>query len=124
MARKYLPINLGRTINAETTLIVTRYILDHDSNPLPQANIDTLVYTLYERSTGTVINARQDVDGLPLVDAAGLLTLELLPADTVMVTDTPEEIHVILIEWTYNGGTRSGKGELIFKARAVTQGTP
>lgn len=124
MPRKYLPINLGLTVNEETTLVVTRYILDHNSNPIPNASLTTLVYTLYERSTGAVINARQDVDAKANVDAAGLLTLELQPADLVMPTDNPEEIHVILIEWTYEAGARSGKGELVFKVRAVTQGTP
>ena len=113
------PIDLGDSVNQGTTYVITREILDTNDTPIPQANLTTLVLTLYERTGSGILNARDHVDVKSMVDAAGLLTLELTPADNVMLTGGAEEFHVVLLEWTYNGGSRRGSGELVFRVRRV-----
>ena len=84
---------------------------------IAKAALLTVAATLYDESTGTVINTRNAQDILDAnggsVDDSGNLTLRLDPADNVLVGSPAVgsyERHVLRIAWTWNDGvaTRTG----------------
>lgn len=82
---------------------------------------DTLTLLLYDVATSGVINSRnrvsiRDANGGTL-SATGLLTLQLDPADTVIVGTNnsaagAKERHIALLEWTWGGGAKAGNHEI------------
>lgn len=89
---------------------------------------ETLTLTLYDVATGTIINNRnhvsiRDANG-GTVSIDGLLTLQLDPADTVIVTPaSSQERHIALLEWTWSGGTKTGRYELEMLVNNLAQVT-
>jgi len=75
--------------------------------------------TLYALVSGLpIINGRNDADILSTIDAGGLWTITLTPADNAMVgSDAGLEQHRILLEWTYGAGAKAGKHEIDFPVR-------
>lgn len=102
-----LPDNLVRTdkvINEGTTAIVTMVFQDDQQNSVIP---NSAVYTLYDKSSGAIINARNAI-AVPTSGATG--TIELTPADNAILDDGKAlEEHRIYVKYTYNGtGTRTG----------------
>jgi|WetSurMetagenome_2_1015567.scaffolds.fasta_scaffold113017_2 hypothetical protein len=105
----------------KATLPLGATITDLDGvTPLPNADtvLTTLTMTLYEASTGVVINtclARSllNVNG-GVVTAAGALTFQLAIADMACVTSAARELHIALLEWTWGSPAKSGKHEIAF----------
>jgi hypothetical protein len=65
----------------------------------------TLLLTLYDKNTGTVINSRSASDVLSSVDASGALALQLHPLDNVILDATRNtEKHRALLYWTWGSG--------------------
>lgn len=90
-----------------TTAKYTATVQDEAGAAIPGASLTTLTFTLYDKSTGTIINSRDHVDVKSMVDVAGLLTLELKPADNVILDDSlGYEHHVALFEFTYGDDNR------------------
>ncbi len=91
--------------------------------PVPLANLDTLTLTLFLEETGAIINSRLASDilgtgGGTVHATTGVLTLVLAPLDMVTVdTDETFEMHVALIEWTYDGTGQAGGQEIAFRVR-------
>jgi hypothetical protein len=116
MALRQPDIRLG-PYPEKTTRIVTATVKDETGAVIPGSSLTTMTYTLYDEDTVTavglgIINSRDDVNCKPSVSEAGVLTLELLPNDMVIVTSTKdEERHRLLLEWTYSGGTKRGSYE-------------
>lgn len=103
------PDNLVRTdklINEGTTAIVICVFQD-DQTPANPVVPNSAVYTLYDKSTGAIINSRNAV-AVPTSGATG--TIELTPADNVILDDGKSlEEHRLYVKYTYNGtGTRTG----------------
>lgn len=98
-------------IAQKATALLEFDFLDHAGVPLG-VNPDTVDLTLCDKVTGRVINDRQTVDVLSFV-TAGKMSFKLLEADTILVnTAKNREVHIALLEWTWNSGQRSGKGQI------------
>lgn len=96
-------------------------------SPVPAADMDTIRLTLYVRATGATINSRDGQDvlnaGIGTYHAtSGLLTLALTTTDTQIVSaEARREVHVALVEFTYNGGAGSGKHEVVYTVANLAQ---
>jgi hypothetical protein len=95
-----------------TTRVVTCTVRDENAAAIPGASLTSIVYTLYSEHTLAILNSRADVDCKPNVDANGVLTLQLTPADMGMEDTTrQQERHRLLIEWVYSTG-KEGRAEI------------
>ena len=90
------------------------------------ATLTAITLTLYDDSTGTIINSRTDQNVLNqnnVTFSGSTLTWTLQPADNVIVTTgvrtNSYEKHVALFEYTYDSGNKSGKHELEFSVRQL-----
>jgi hypothetical protein len=113
MARLRDPDTSHGPFPEKTTRVITATVKDENNVAIPGASLTTMTWTLYAEQSATlaIINSRTTVDCKPNVDANGLLTLTLLPADMVILDDTLIlERHRILFEWTYSAG-KAGKHE-------------
>ena len=90
--------------------------------PVPLASINAITLTLFVEKTGAIINERDDSDiknlnGGTVHATSGLLTLLLDPDDmATLVTDRRFEMHIALIEWTYDS-TQEGGQEIAFRVQ-------
>jgi len=103
------------------TATITGTIKDTSTPPvaIPAASLATVTLTLYNKSSGTVLNGRSETniknanDGT--VDSNGLLALTLTPADNALEAQSgSKETHVAQITWTYNGGASTGRALVEF----------
>jgi hypothetical protein len=79
----------------------------------------TMVYTIYDNATRTIINSRDSVDCLSSVDASGNLSMLLARADHVLAVPSNEsEEHTINFKWTYNAGVDAGVADLVYIVEA------
>lgn len=82
---------------------------------LAPGDLDTLVLTIYEEDTGTVVNSVTTVNikntGRGALDSSGNLVLTLLPADNQCITTKGREVHILLVEWTYAATVKAGRHE-------------
>ena len=122
------PREIVQEIYAEKkTAKITATLKDEDGLALALANVDTLVLTLYEEATGTIINSRSGSDikntgGGTLDATSGAFTLTLAPDDMAIIqTDRNKEWHVALIEWTYNSGADGGGKEIAFQVQNLVK---
>ncbi len=108
-------------IAERTTALITAVIKDELDQLIPGSALTALALTLYALDLDrTIINSRDEQDILGVnggaVDGSGNLSLELAPEDNEIVDDSIEvEEHVLLFEFTYGGGTKFGKQELLLK---------
>lgn len=98
-----------------------------------KANLITLKFTLFDLTTSSVVNSRNDQSVIDAnqgaVDTAGVLTMRLGPLDTVIVGTNAagsKQVRCVQLNWTFNDGVavRTGKsdptGFEIQKLAAVT----
>ena len=109
-------VNLGKTFAAGSTVVYTAQLVDANSVFLNGASIETLTLSLLDTQTGEIINSLDRVDvlnvGQGTVGPTGLVTISLLPADT-LITDMPQAQQVqrsIVLEWTYSQGQAVSTG--------------
>lgn len=103
---------------------------------VPAISLDTITGTLYDLATGQILNGFEDVDLLSdaraSIDASGNLVVILEPADSPIVDaastvnlapkkSVPGEKHLLLITFTWNGGTRTGRHEWLFQVVNLTK---
>ena len=102
-------------------------ILDEAGTAIPDADLDTLVLTFYNRADEAIINSRDAQNVLnanQVVVVAGVVTWSMLTLDTIIVDDTlVHEYHVALWEWTYSPATPtlSGKHETRLRTRNLVR---
>lgn len=95
--------------------------------PLALTDVQTLTLTLYDLSSGTIINSINHVDikntGRGTYAATtGKLTISFHSADTPIVSATLDlERHVALIEAIYNAGIDRLEHEVEFTVRNLTR---
>lgn len=112
-------------INEKATGRYTATVVGNDGvTPLPGPTLSTLVLTLYvTKADGTDTLIRDHQNGLNLnnvtIDASGLVTWLVQPADTTLVEAIPFEQHHALFEWTWPTGV--GKHEVILVVRNLRQ---
>lgn len=97
-------IRPDKVVNEKTTAIVVIQFVDDAGAPVNPASAN---WTLYDAASGAAINGRTAVT---LVTTGATGTIELTPADNVMVDPTKNiEEHRVYVAFTYLGsGTRSG----------------
>jgi hypothetical protein len=106
-----------------TSFRYTANLTKEDGTPLTAAQLTTLTLTLYAMdATLTIINSVSDQNILNAdrgtVDANGLLTIILTPADNqVLNTTLTVEYHIMLIEATYASGTKASRHEVRLAVR-------
>ncbi len=110
-------------IDEDTTPEYQVTLLDFDGVAIPDLDLDTLVLTLCDEKTGTIINSRDAQDVLNMNNVtvvAGLVTWNLQAVDTAMHdSDREAEIRVALWEWTYSPASETlrGKHETVIRLR-------
>lgn len=120
------PTDLG-TINEGMSLYLTGSLQDHAGVVIPSAGVSTLKLWVTDEATGAVINGRSGVsilntNGGTLHATSGAWTLLLRSADAPIVTPgTGYERHLVLVEWTYNGGADKGSKEMVVTVRNLSQ---
>lgn len=98
---------------------ITGVIRDDAKIGIPGGSLTTLILTLYDELSGTLLGSRpagQDILGTNggSVDGSGNFALQLTSADMAIVDSIrPEEVHIALVEWTYGAGL-GGKKEIEF----------
>ena len=76
---------------------------------IPGSSIATAYFSLYDYATRAVINERDRVDVRADITEAGVLTIDLEPADNAIVGGggDNEELHIALIDCTMVAGSRT-----------------
>jgi hypothetical protein len=95
----------------DTTGRITATILKDDGTALAGSVVTALTLTIRNRdASNTVINGRNESALTPVatyLSEAGALTIDLLPADNVLIDSTKyEEVHRVIVKWTYTGGAK------------------
>lgn len=89
-----------------STAALSLQLTDEGGEALDRDRIASLTLTLYDEDSEAVINEREDQSILNAnggsVDASGLLTLTLDPADNpILATGKEQERHVALLTWEW-----------------------
>lgn len=97
-----------------TTFRISEDLVDEGGILVPKASIDSVVATLFTTKDQGIINGRngQSVkdDNNGIVSTAGALTLNLTPADNVIIDDNLKvESHELLLTWIYDTGNKTQK---------------
>jgi hypothetical protein len=101
-------------------------IKDEDEVAIPAASLGTLTLMLYDQitelaspgSTAAIINSRNRQSVLNAnggtVDASGNMVMTFTPADNeIRHTSRSSERHVALFEYSYAGGLKAGKEQVL-----------
>jgi hypothetical protein len=121
----------------KSTCRITGALVDEAGAALSASQLTTLTLTLYALiETLPVINTNTDKNiknaNQGTIDADGIFTLTLAPADNAIMSgvDSAEttgainEWHRALIKWTWAGGAKAGMYEIDFKVRNVSKVVP
>lgn len=105
---------------AERTTPVITFTVKGDGVAIPGANLTTFTLTLYKLGDLTaILNGRNKQDVLNVngvtVDGAGKGQYIMAAADNAVLGTDDDEQHVALFEWTWAGGTRAGKHEIVLR---------
>jgi hypothetical protein len=109
----------------EVTAEISWTFSDPDGNPIQNPALLTATITLYDVDSDTIINNRSDQDILGLDKTGnnnveivnGVATWYLQSDDNILITTHAAfELHIALIEWTWNpgdgNGVRQGRQEI------------
>jgi len=104
----------------QQTALLTGLLRDEAGVALGPADLTTLTLHLYDKGSGQIINARENINILNAnggtLDAAGNLTIQLDPADNALIDATQAaEDHILQVRWKYNGGAKAGAAEIQFR---------
>jgi hypothetical protein len=107
-----------------TTCLITGSLVDEAGSPLGSSQLQAFTLTLYAVVSGLpIINSRNATNilnaGPGTIDAGGLWTITLTPADNDIVSAAApvDETHRLLLEWTYGAGAKAGKHEIEIRVR-------
>lgn len=110
-----------------TSSITGLLVAEDGATPIPGSTLTTLTATLYvDNAAQDIINSRNNQDILGVnggsVDEFGILTLTLGPDDNPIVDDALQvERHVLLLQWTWALGAKSGKAQVIITVRNLAK---
>jgi len=118
----------GGPFAAGASLVYTATLRDASGSLIPGSALDSLTLTLSTTATGAVVNGvyRTDIlnnGGRGTVDEDGLLTITLLPADTLL-PGAPVGTRAqrsMVIDWTFNDGGYTGRHEARLTFVALTE---
>jgi hypothetical protein len=116
-------IVLPDIVAEKSTCRITGALVDEAGVALGSSQLSTLTLTLYALiDTLPIINTNTDKNILNAnqgtIDAGGLFTLTLAPADNVIIaTGQTDETHRALLKWTWAAGAKAGLLEIDFRVR-------
>lgn len=93
--------------------------------PVPASDLATLVLSIRDTETGTIINGVDHVDILNAdrgkVDGNGLLEISVETGDTALATGVTKATRSLIIEWTWGTGIgRKGRHQVDFPIIALS----
>lgn len=103
------PTALG-PINEHSSARVQFTVKDQAAVAIPAADLNAFTLTLYDVATGEILNGRDNQNVLNAngvtVDAAGLVTWLMQPADNAVLNQerTTVETHIALFTFTWDEG--------------------
>lgn len=114
------------TVHENSTVKIAATICDENGAAIAASSLTTLTLTLYDKTSGTVINSRDGQNVLNTnnvtVSSAGTLVWTMQPADNVIigtVADGQTETHVALWEWTWASGAKGSNHEQEIKVEQI-----
>lgn len=118
---EYVTIQAGESANLTGTL--------KDATGATLLSVSTFTLTLYDNTTGAIINSRKDQDVNNAnggTVTSGVYTVELDASDTAAVGDIAEnkdQVRVARLKFTYNDGdsVRTGIEEFTFKVERLKE---
>lgn len=100
------------TIYIDTTGRISGTIKKDDGTALAGTSITALTITIRNRdSAKTIVNGKNETALTPAtsVDANGVIGIDLVPADNVLIDSSKaEETHRVILKFTYNAGVDKG----------------
>jgi hypothetical protein len=109
----------GGPFPAGSTAVYTAQLLDAYGNPIPGSALTSLTLTIVDTLSGAVVNGVQQQNILNtdrgVIDQQGNLTLSLEAGD--MTITNPSALRIqrsLVLDWTYNGGSSSGRHQANF----------
>lgn len=116
-----MPIDTQTTVFEGSTCQITATLQDEAGDAIASNDLTTLTLTLYDKKTGAVINSVSDTNilntGRGSVNGSGVLTLTLTPDDNPIVGSSHGagniELHIAMLKWTWNEGTKAGHAEIL-----------
>lgn len=110
-------------VNEKSTFLWTGTLKNENGVALGPSDLVTLICTLYDEDTGTIINSRNqqnilNLNNFTLTTASSAnISWDSPMADQLIVDDTKEtEVHIAKIEWTFgSGGAFGGKKEIAIR---------
>jgi hypothetical protein len=109
----------ARTIFADgkpagTTIVYKAQVVDENKVPIAAASLGSMTLSLIDAASKAIVNSVNKAPilnaGRGTVDAGGNLQLTLTPADTaLLVASDDQEIRTLVIDWTYSGGSKTGR---------------
>ena len=98
-------------------------LIDHNGSAISGNDLNSLKLTLYDKSTGTILNSRSKQNVLNgnnvTVNSTGYLVWSLSAADNAIVSNPSGELHAALFEWEWGIPTKSGKKEVLISVTAL-----
>lgn len=115
-----------RLIPEKSSAKLTGIIRDESGVAVPGASLTTWVLTIYDLETQAIINTVDHVNilnvGRGTVDGSGNFSVQFEPNDNPIITVSKTiERHVWLFEWTYQGGTRIGRQEMLVNVQNLSK---
>jgi len=108
-----MALNTSKVVTEDSTAVYEATLTDEDKVQIPKSLMNTLVLTLHDIKSGSIINSRngQNVFDLNNVTIAtdGKITWIIQAVDNIIVAtvDLPAfEVHKALFELTWNSSTR------------------
>ena len=109
---------------------LTITLTDTTGGTIDASTVSTLVFTLFDKHTGVVLNSRNEVSikttagstshsNGGTVSAGGIVTLRIDAADNAMKGSGPRETHVARVKFTWSDGQTIRTG-ITDKAFSVT----
>lgn len=109
------------------SLNVTGQLVDFAGDPILKAGLSTLLMTLFDEATSTIINDVDQDDRLSEVASDGSFTLKLDGPDNIIVNTAGVgsgqiEKHVLALYWRWNDGTQDRSGIQLIRFRVQRLG--
>lgn len=113
-------------VEEKTTARIAGRLVDEAGAALGSGDLASITVTLYDRSSGDVINGRNATSVLNLnggtVDADGNFTWTMDPDDSpIMDADKALEQHVALFQWAWAAGAKVDRQEVIVPVRNLAK---
>lgn len=119
---------LKDAVAEKSTQILSMVMKDENDVVVPVSQVTVFTLTLYKEKTGNIINNKNAINILNANggtwDNVGNVIIQLSQNDISIEDDTQTfEVSVVLLEWTYGGGAKQGKHQILFKVRNLLKVT-